>query len=707
MKYMRKAVYMLSLLAAVFFAACSNDSSSSSDGSSSTAVTAITISAAGSATAVAIDGTLSITAAVTPSDATDSTVSWTVSAGDDVETESVATYAVSDDTLTLTLTGVAEGSVTVQATANDDSGVTSNTLTIAVSEDVEEDEVTLTYAGTEDTTPSIVSGVVTDLTTGAYLAYPLTILDSSVTSASISGTINWTSASDKAGVGFISYADGMYSDAEVNHYFIGGAGGVKGNGGSSYDNAIATGTDYTFTVSYDSTSTSSMYTFTFTPESGSASTKSFKSTQIPWSSTDYVYLAVGGSADNVTISNVTVTVNGTSIGEATAVTTLPEDTRTALTASGAASYELTADVYSTSNLGDSASITLSNVSLESLSVSPSVDGTWSWDDTTVTFDGSTNPTATASFIPDDRSSYSAVLSWSVEIAITDSREEASATTQNFTITYFDTSDSDLSTYAEAAAGTTTGSDYVTLTSAVTTYNSIYDTLSESWSSSTGATFALTNSSGTYSATSSGADILSVAYTITAGAYDVTLKAISFEGSQSATNNVHVDVRYGSTTIGSTDDGKSYSVSALELNKTISAGESATVYLVFALKSGQTLSKAISPILKDVVINCSVETGYVVGIQFANGTTDITLSYDSDTAIFTATAPDEDDSYTFSWYFDDDDVSESATTSANVSTWTVTASDLTTGVHVLYVEALEASTGITYSASYHVTVSDSE
>lgn len=567
--------------------------------------------------------------------------------------------------------------------------------------------VYMTYVGTSSTTPSFTDdGVATGLSNGTYLVYPLNLLDSSVTTATITGTVKWTSASDKAGVGFISLPDGLYSGQEVNHYFIGGAGGIKGNGGSSWSSTPATGTAYTFTVSYgstDSTNTNFMYSFKLV--SGSTEiTKDFKSNQIPWASTDYVYFAIGGSADNVTISTVSVTVGEESIGTANLVSTLPEDARTTLTASGTVSYELTATAYSTSNKGDLAVITLSNVSLSSLTLSPTAEGTWSWDAATVAYNGSTNPTATATFIPSDRTAYKAILSQDVTIEVTDSREEASQTTRNFTITYFDTSDSDLTTYAFAAAGTTTGGDYVTLTSAATAYNSIYDTLTPSWSSSTGATFALTNSANSYSAKSAGADLLTVTYTITAKDYDVTLKSIGFAGSQSATDNVHIDVRYNGTTVSSTDDAKSYTVAAQELNKTISAGSSATVSLVFALKSGSTLAKAISPILKDVVISCSVETGYSVGISFLNGDSDLTVSYDESTKTFTATAPDSTDSYTFAWYLDD--VSQTATTTdGTVSTLTATAASLSAGNHILFVTATEASTGVVYSASYHVTVSE--
>lgn len=272
----------------------------------------------------------------------------------------------------------------------------------------------------------------------------------------------------------------------------------------------------------------------------------------------------------------------------------------------------------------------------------------------------------------------------------------------FTIKYFDTSDSGNTAYSTAAAGTTTGSDYVTLATAATTCNSIYNALSPSWSTSAGATFALTNSS-SYSSTNAAADILAVTFTITAKDYDVKLKSIGFTGSQTATSNIYVDMRYSGTSFGTTSTGKSYSVSAEAINQTITAGSSATVSIVFKLASEKTLNKAISPILKDVVINCSADTASATPsadftFTFLSGDADVSVSCtegDSSSYTFTATAPDSSATYTYAWYVDL--TAQSGTT----STLTTTISD--SGKHAVLVTATDSSTGVVYSAQYTLTV----
>lgn len=79
-----------------------------------TLVTSITVRGTGDATTVANGGTLQMIADVLPSDATDKTVTWSVSTG-------TGTAAINASTGLLTGTG--EGTVTVRATANDGSGV--------------------------------------------------------------------------------------------------------------------------------------------------------------------------------------------------------------------------------------------------------------------------------------------------------------------------------------------------------------------------------------------------------------------------------------------------------------------------------------------------------------------------------------------------------------------------------------------------------
>lgn len=274
----------------------------------------------------------------------------------------------------------------------------------------------------------------------------------------------------------------------------------------------------------------------------------------------------------------------------------------------------------------------------------------------------------------------------------------------FTIKYFDTSDTSNTAYAAAAAGATTGSDYVTLSTAATTYNSIYNNLSTSWSASAGATFALTNSS-SYSSTTKADDILAVIFTITAKDYDVKLKSIGFTGSQAASgNNIYIDMRCNDTSFGATSTGKNYSVSAEAINQTITVGNSATVSIVFKLASGKTLSKAISPILKDVVINCSANTASATPsadftFTFLSGDSDISVSCKdngSNSYTFSATPPSSSATYTYAWYVDLKKVSASSN-----STLTTTISDK--GKHAVLVTATDSETGVVYSAQYTLSV----
>jgi hypothetical protein len=78
-------------------------------------VTGITVTGAGSATTVVNGGTLAMSAAVVPANATDATVTWSVAAG-------TGTATIGASTGVLTATGV--GTVTVTATAHDASGKT-------------------------------------------------------------------------------------------------------------------------------------------------------------------------------------------------------------------------------------------------------------------------------------------------------------------------------------------------------------------------------------------------------------------------------------------------------------------------------------------------------------------------------------------------------------------------------------------------------
>ncbi|MBN2273765.1 MAG: Ig-like domain-containing protein [Bacteroidales bacterium] len=109
------------------------------DGSTTTIpVTDITVTGAGGASAITTDnGTLQLSAAVLPANATNKTVRWSVTNGTGQATISS----------TGLVTAVADGTVTAKATANDGSGVT-GTLTITISnQNIHVTNITVTGAG--------------------------------------------------------------------------------------------------------------------------------------------------------------------------------------------------------------------------------------------------------------------------------------------------------------------------------------------------------------------------------------------------------------------------------------------------------------------------------------------------------------------------------------------------------------------------------
>ncbi len=77
-------------------------------------VTGITVTGAGGANTITSDnGTLQLTAAITPADATNKTVTWSIQNG--TGQASISTSGL--------VTAIANGTVTARATANDGSGV--------------------------------------------------------------------------------------------------------------------------------------------------------------------------------------------------------------------------------------------------------------------------------------------------------------------------------------------------------------------------------------------------------------------------------------------------------------------------------------------------------------------------------------------------------------------------------------------------------
>lgn len=107
-------------------ASCANNADSGSDnsgGQTAVAVTAIKVTAAGNATYVVKGRTLQLTTAVTPSDATDATVTWSSS----------DTKAATVDAKGLVTAVASSSKVTITATANDGSK-TAGTIDLAVKE---------------------------------------------------------------------------------------------------------------------------------------------------------------------------------------------------------------------------------------------------------------------------------------------------------------------------------------------------------------------------------------------------------------------------------------------------------------------------------------------------------------------------------------------------------------------------------------------
>ncbi len=101
-------------------------------------MTGITVTAAGGATAIATDnGTLQLSAAVLPANATNKTVTWSLTNGTGQATISASGL----------VTAVANGTVTAKATAKDGSGIY-GTLTLTISNQaIAVTGITVTAAG--------------------------------------------------------------------------------------------------------------------------------------------------------------------------------------------------------------------------------------------------------------------------------------------------------------------------------------------------------------------------------------------------------------------------------------------------------------------------------------------------------------------------------------------------------------------------------
>ena len=264
------------------------------------------------------------------------------------------------------------------------------------------------------------------------LIYPVAI-DASATATKtyeISAVIEYSAAAT-GGAGFVSFKDGAYSDGAMRSYAWTTPAGVK-----SYDGFSAHGQGYdkdyktyanaagTYTVKAYTKKDGYLY-FSLTNSDGVEMIKNSPISYYVPCTSDYIYLAVGGASGmKVSASDITITIKEGDTENSMKVskfTDLGADTRTETT-SGAvtASLTLSADDYS-SVKGAAETIVMSNVAVPVTSASTS--GTWLWDATTVTYSGSGDLVTTASFIPEDRSTYKAILSANVTISVTDERTE--------------------------------------------------------------------------------------------------------------------------------------------------------------------------------------------------------------------------------------------------------------------------------------------
>ncbi len=134
-------------------------------------VTSITVTGAGGATTITTDGgSLQLSASVLPSNATNKTVTWSITSGSGSGINNTSTGLV---------TAIDNGTVTVRATANDGSGVY-GTLVITISNQViPVTGITVTGAG----------GVSTITTDGGSLQLSAAVLPSNATNKTVTWSI--------------------------------------------------------------------------------------------------------------------------------------------------------------------------------------------------------------------------------------------------------------------------------------------------------------------------------------------------------------------------------------------------------------------------------------------------------------------------------------------------------------------------------------
>ncbi|MBR4464505.1 MAG: Ig-like domain-containing protein [Treponema sp.] len=265
------------------------------------------------------------------------------------------------------------------------------------------------------------------------LIYPVKVDASTSATATyeISAKITYSAVAN-GGAGFVSFKDGAYSDGAMRSYAWATPAGVKSYDGNStrgqgYDKDYKTYANAAgvYTVKAYTKKDGNLY-FSLTNSDGVEMIKYSASSYYVPSSSDYIYLAIGGAAGiSVSASDITITITD-SEGNASSMKVakfedLAADTRTATTCGDVtASLTLSADAYS-SVKGASETIVMEKVAVPTTSAS--TNGSWIWDATTLTYSGSGNLSTTASFIPEDRTTYKAILSKEVTITVTDNRNE--------------------------------------------------------------------------------------------------------------------------------------------------------------------------------------------------------------------------------------------------------------------------------------------
>uniref|UniRef100_UPI0015550F3A Ig-like domain-containing protein n=1 Tax=Saccharibacillus deserti TaxID=1634444 RepID=UPI0015550F3A len=106
-------------------------------------VTAITVSGSGNAETVNQGGSLQMVATITPDNATNRNVTWSIDSNGGVGSATISANGL--------LTGVTEGTVTVRATANDGSGVYGTRVITVVATETPVTNITVTAAGSAET----------------------------------------------------------------------------------------------------------------------------------------------------------------------------------------------------------------------------------------------------------------------------------------------------------------------------------------------------------------------------------------------------------------------------------------------------------------------------------------------------------------------------------------------------------------------------